>query len=198
MLGLRNVELCSLESPLTRAVSHLYPVLHIFGELENGQDPGQHLCYLDLQLPLIALVSGDKKENHLSGSNIKSTETGVLVFDALNKDIKEISDLRAPVMLDGKEKVASVEVTQSSENVLPEESKQDLERKPQRVSQIRIRKTVPKPDTNLTPMGLPRPKRIKKKEFSLEDIYTNKNYKSPPPDRAVHSSAGVHACVLER
>ncbi|XP_059402809.1 uncharacterized protein LOC132133839 isoform X2 [Carassius carassius] len=34
-----------------------------------------------------------------------------------------------------------------------------------RVSQIRIRKTVPKPDNNLTPMGLPKPKR------SLETIF---------------------------
>ncbi|XP_057182708.1 uncharacterized protein wu:fi75a02 isoform X2 [Triplophysa rosa] len=51
-----------------------------------------------------------------------------------------------------------------------------------KVSQIRIRKTVPKPDTNLTPMGLPKPKRLKKKEFSLEEIYTNKNYKSPTPN----------------
>ncbi|XP_028829318.1 uncharacterized protein LOC114786391 [Denticeps clupeoides] len=51
-----------------------------------------------------------------------------------------------------------------------------------RVSQIRIRKTVPKPDNNLTPMGLPKPKRLKKKEFSLEEIYTNKNYRSPTPN----------------
>ncbi|XP_051552032.1 uncharacterized protein LOC127439838 isoform X2 [Myxocyprinus asiaticus] len=51
-----------------------------------------------------------------------------------------------------------------------------------KVSQIRIRKTVPKPDNNLTPMGLPKPKRLKKKEFSLEEIYTNKNYKSPAPN----------------
>ncbi|KAM4810035.1 protein PRR14L isoform 2-T2 [Rhinophrynus dorsalis] len=58
--------------------------------------------------------------------------------------------------------------------------KEELGRKPQRVSQIRIRKTVPKPDPNLTPMGLPKAKRLNKKEFSLEDIYTNKNYKSPP------------------
>ncbi|XP_073529985.1 protein PRR14L isoform X2 [Phyllobates terribilis] len=58
-----------------------------------------------------------------------------------------------------------------------------FERKPQRVSQIRIRKTIPKPDPNLTPMGLPKPKRVNKKEFSLEDIYTNKNYKCPPPAR---------------
>ncbi|KAF5909471.1 protein PRR14L, partial [Clarias magur] len=51
-----------------------------------------------------------------------------------------------------------------------------------RVSQIRIRKTMPKQDKNLTPMGLPKPKRLKKKEFSLEEIYTNKNYKSPTPN----------------
>ncbi|KAG8455833.1 hypothetical protein GDO86_001870 [Hymenochirus boettgeri] len=65
--------------------------------------------------------------------------------------------------------------------------KEDLKRKPQRVSQIRIRKTVPKPDPNLTPMGLPKPKRLKKKEFSLEDIYTNKNYESPPADRKLET-----------
>ncbi|XP_058850225.1 uncharacterized protein LOC131699013 isoform X1 [Acipenser ruthenus] len=56
-----------------------------------------------------------------------------------------------------------------------------------RVSQIRIRKTVPKPDNNLTPMGLPKPKRLKKKEFSLEEIYTNKNYKSPPSNRSLET-----------
>ncbi|XP_016151406.1 uncharacterized protein [Sinocyclocheilus grahami] len=56
-----------------------------------------------------------------------------------------------------------------------------------RVSQIRIRKTVPKPDNNLTPMGLPKPKRLKKKEFSLEEIYTNKNYKSPAPNRSLET-----------
>ncbi|KAM6986992.1 protein PRR14L [Aplochiton taeniatus] len=56
-----------------------------------------------------------------------------------------------------------------------------------RVSQIRIRKTVPKPDNNMTPMGLPKPKRLKKKEFSLEEIYTNKNYKSPTPNRSLET-----------
>ncbi|KAM4052841.1 protein PRR14L [Anomaloglossus baeobatrachus] len=66
-------------------------------------------------------------------------------------------------------------------------NEESLERKPQRVSQIRIRKTVPKPDPNLTPMGLPKPKRVNKKEFSLEDIYTNKNYKSPPPARSLET-----------
>ncbi|KGL96179.1 Protein PRR14L, partial [Charadrius vociferus] len=61
------------------------------------------------------------------------------------------------------------------------------EKRPKKVSQIRIRKTVPKPNPNLTPMGLPKPKRLKKKEFSLEEIYTNKNYKSPPPARSLET-----------
>ncbi|XP_035511531.1 uncharacterized protein prr14 [Morone saxatilis] len=52
-----------------------------------------------------------------------------------------------------------------------------------KVSSIRIRKTLPKPQNNLTPMGLPRPVRLKKKEFSLEEIYTNKNFSKPPESR---------------
>ncbi|XP_034047936.1 uncharacterized protein wu:fi75a02 isoform X2 [Thalassophryne amazonica] len=48
-----------------------------------------------------------------------------------------------------------------------------------RVSQIRIRRATPR-ETPLTPMGLPKVKRLKKKDFSLEEIYTNKNYKCPP------------------
>ncbi|XP_008293556.1 probable GPI-anchored adhesin-like protein PGA55 [Stegastes partitus] len=52
-----------------------------------------------------------------------------------------------------------------------------------KVSSIRIRKTLPKPQTNLTPMGLPKPIRLKKKEFSLEEIYTNKNFSKPPESR---------------
>ncbi|XP_064424364.1 uncharacterized protein LOC102348696 [Latimeria chalumnae] len=76
------------------------------------------------------------------------------------------------------------------------------EKRPRRVSQIRIRKTIPKPDPNLTPMGLPKPKRLKKKEFSLEEIYTNKNYKSPPASRCLETifeepkeKNGVMICV---
>ncbi|MBN3301505.1 PR14L protein, partial [Amia calva] len=52
-----------------------------------------------------------------------------------------------------------------------------------KVSRIRIRKTAPKPPTNLTPMGLPRPVRLNKKEFSLEEIYTNQNFRKPPEGR---------------
>ncbi|XP_037332560.2 uncharacterized protein prr14 isoform X1 [Pungitius pungitius] len=52
-----------------------------------------------------------------------------------------------------------------------------------KVSSIKIRKTLPKPQNNLTPMGLPRAVRLKKKEFSLEEIYTNKNFSKPPESR---------------
>lgn len=52
-----------------------------------------------------------------------------------------------------------------------------------KVSSIRICKALPKPQNNLTPMGLPRLVRLKKKEFSLEEIYTNKNFTKPPEGR---------------
>lgn len=55
-----------------------------------------------------------------------------------------------------------------------------------RVSQIRIRRASPR-ETPLTPMGLPKVKRLKKKEFSLEEIYTNKNYKSPTTNRSLET-----------
>ncbi|KAL2100958.1 hypothetical protein ACEWY4_002719 [Coilia grayii] len=52
-----------------------------------------------------------------------------------------------------------------------------------KVSSIRIRKTLPKPLNNLTPMGLPKLIRPKKKEFSVEEIYTNKNFTKPAEGR---------------
>ncbi|XP_032099116.1 proline-rich protein 14 isoform X2 [Sapajus apella] len=52
-----------------------------------------------------------------------------------------------------------------------------------KVSGFRIRRTPARPQLNLTPMGLPRPIRLNKKEFSLEEIYTNKNYQSPTTKR---------------
>ncbi|XP_035464111.1 uncharacterized protein wu:fi75a02 isoform X2 [Scophthalmus maximus] len=55
-----------------------------------------------------------------------------------------------------------------------------------RVSQIRIRRASPR-ETPLTPMGLPKVKRLKKKEFSLEEIYTNKNYRSPCSNRSLET-----------
>ncbi|KAK2833075.1 hypothetical protein Q5P01_016964 [Channa striata] len=67
------------------------------------------------------------------------------------------------------------------EKALSDSEIKNEERK--KVSSIRIRKTLPKPQNNLTPMGLPKPIRLKKKEFSLEEIYTNKNFSKPPESR---------------
>ncbi|XP_068615715.1 proline-rich protein 14-like [Brachionichthys hirsutus] len=36
-------------------------------------------------------------------------------------------------------------------------------------------------------MGLPKVKGLKKKEFSLEEIYTNKNYNSPSTNRSLEA-----------
>ncbi|XP_029986344.1 uncharacterized protein LOC115416642 isoform X2 [Sphaeramia orbicularis] len=60
------------------------------------------------------------------------------------------------------------------------------EERGKRVSQIRIRRASPR-ETPLTPMGLPKVKRLRKKEFSLEEIYTNKNYKSPSTNRSLET-----------
>uniref|UniRef100_A0A8D0BVN3 Proline rich 14 n=1 Tax=Salvator merianae TaxID=96440 RepID=A0A8D0BVN3_SALMN len=64
-----------------------------------------------------------------------------------------------------------------------------------KVSSIRIRKTPVRQQTNLTPMGLPRPVRLNKKEFSLEEIYTNKNYRTPTEKRSFET---IFEVPLER
>ncbi|EHB06765.1 hypothetical protein GW7_17671 [Heterocephalus glaber] len=103
---------------------------------------------------------------------------------AVSKLLLSASDFQVPGFdeLDGV--TAACPRPQSSP---PEQKEAEPEKRPKKVSQIRIRKTIPKPDPNLTPMGLPRPKRLKKKEFSLEEIYTNKNYKSPPANRCLET-----------
>ncbi|XP_041083511.1 uncharacterized protein LOC121299676 isoform X2 [Polyodon spathula] len=83
--------------------------------------------------------------------------------------------------------ILGVSYPEMKESVLEKSLASEPGQRTKRVSQIRIRKTVPKPDNSLTPMGLPKPKRLKKKEFSLEEIYTNKNYKSPPSNRSLET-----------
>lgn len=60
-----------------------------------------------------------------------------------------------------------------------------VERRKQ-VSQFRIRRSSPR-ETQLTPMGLPRMKRLTKKNFSLEEIYTNKNFNHSAPCRSLET-----------
>ncbi|KAF7238751.1 Proline-rich protein 14 [Varanus komodoensis] len=64
-----------------------------------------------------------------------------------------------------------------------------------KVSCIRIRKAPARQQANLTPMGLPRPVRLNKKEFSLEEIYTNKNYRTPTEKRSFET---IFEVPLER
>ncbi|KAM9305052.1 proline-rich protein 14 [Gastrophryne carolinensis] len=52
-----------------------------------------------------------------------------------------------------------------------------------RVSTIQIRKRVTRQDGGLTPLGLPKRVRLHKDDFSLEEIYTNKNYHTPTEKR---------------
>ncbi|XP_018092189.1 proline-rich protein 14 isoform X2 [Xenopus laevis] len=52
-----------------------------------------------------------------------------------------------------------------------------------KVSNFQIRKRPMRQEGNLTPMGLPKRIRLQKEEFSLEEIYTNKNYHTPTEKR---------------
>uniref|UniRef100_A0A8C5Q6E8 Tantalus-like domain-containing protein n=1 Tax=Leptobrachium leishanense TaxID=445787 RepID=A0A8C5Q6E8_9ANUR len=53
-----------------------------------------------------------------------------------------------------------------------------------KVSDFQIRKRPTRQEGNLTPLGLPKRARLQKEEFSLEEIYTNKNYRTPTEKRA--------------
>ncbi|KAM4608178.1 proline-rich protein 14 isoform 2-T2 [Discoglossus pictus] len=52
-----------------------------------------------------------------------------------------------------------------------------------KVSNFQIRKRPTRQEGNLTPLGLPKRARLQKEEFSLEEIYTNKNYRTPTEKR---------------
>nr|XP_048310955.1 proline-rich protein 14 isoform X1 [Myodes glareolus]XP_048310956.1 proline-rich protein 14 isoform X1 [Myodes glareolus]XP_048310957.1 proline-rich protein 14 isoform X1 [Myodes glareolus]XP_048310958.1 proline-rich protein 14 isoform X1 [Myodes glareolus]XP_048310959.1 proline-rich protein 14 isoform X1 [Myodes glareolus] len=71
------------------------------------------------------------------------------------------------------------ELKASKDKVLPDPETKTMGK----VSGFRIRRTPVRLQPNLTPMGLPRPVRLNKKEFTLEEIYTNKNYQSPTARR---------------
>lgn len=71
------------------------------------------------------------------------------------------------------------ELRASKDKVLSDPEKKTMGK----VSRFRIRRTPVRLQPNLTPMGLPRPIRLNKKEFTLEEIYTNKNYQSPTARR---------------
>ncbi|KAM9281730.1 protein PRR14L isoform 2-T4 [Morus bassanus] len=132
--------------------------------MEALQTAGHEIC-LEASFPLLLPKSCSLPESSPSPSRLSASELQVRSLDE--------ADASVPACLRSQDDT--------------ELKKTESEKRPKKVSQIRIRKTVPKPDPNLTPMGLPKPKRLKKKEFSLEEIYTNKNYKSPPPARSLET-----------
>nr|XP_056718991.1 proline-rich protein 14 [Euleptes europaea] len=92
--------------------------------------------------------------------------------------------------------VANSEMLTSEQMMLSEsEMKGSQETTAGKVSCIRIRRTPARQQANLTPMGLPRPVRLNKKEFSLEEIYTNKNYRTPTEKRSFET---IFEVPLER
>ncbi|KAM6318212.1 protein PRR14L isoform 2-T2 [Podargus strigoides] len=132
--------------------------------MEALQTAGHEIC-LETSLPLPLPKPCSLPESSPSPPRLSASELQVTALDE--------ADASVPACLGSQDDT--------------ELKKTEPEERPKKVSQIRIRKTVPKPDPNLTPMGLPKPKRLKKKEFSLEEIYTNKNYKSPPPARSLET-----------
>ncbi|XP_060112599.1 proline-rich protein 14 [Heteronotia binoei] len=91
---------------------------------------------------------------------------------------------------------ADSEMLTSDQMMLSEsEMKGSQENTVGKVSCIRIRRTPARQQANLTPMGLPRPIRLNKKEFSLEEIYTNKNYRTPTEKRSFET---IFEVPLER
>ncbi|KAM6404073.1 protein PRR14L isoform 2-T2 [Rhynochetos jubatus] len=142
------------------AVSPYLPVQ----SMEALQTAGHEIC-LETSFPLPLPKSCSLPESLPSTPRLSASELQVHALDE--------ADASVPACLRSQDDT--------------EVKKTEPEKRPKKVSQIRIRKTVPKPDPNLTPMGLPKPKRLKKKEFSLEEIYTNKNYKSPPPARSLET-----------
>ncbi|XP_068509455.1 uncharacterized protein prr14 isoform X2 [Syngnathus scovelli] len=100
------------------------------------------------------------------------------------------SDSRTPSDDDDDTASSGHEFDEAAVSLREEKSLSDSELKvPQnqqhhgKVSSIRIRRALPKPPNNLTPMGLPKAVRLKKKQFSLEEIYTNKNFNKVPESR---------------
>ncbi|XP_063287003.1 proline-rich protein 14 isoform X2 [Pelobates fuscus] len=63
------------------------------------------------------------------------------------------------------------------------EQENNLPMNVRKVSDFQIRKRPTKQEGNLTPLGLPKRARLQKEEFSLEEIYTNKNYRTPTEKR---------------
>ncbi|XP_012681289.2 uncharacterized protein prr14 isoform X1 [Clupea harengus] len=127
--------------------------------------------------------SAPPRSSHFSASVSQDCSSHSEVFSEGEEDSGQQSE-------DGEENRCSVNLDLLSREMPEEKALSDSEIKMEtkqgeqgKVSSIRIRKTLPKPLKNLTPMGLPKLIRPKKKEFSIEEIYTNKNFTKPAEGR---------------
>ncbi|XP_054849183.1 proline-rich protein 14 isoform X2 [Eublepharis macularius] len=147
--------------------------------------------------PVRLLVGPSVHTPHSDGSSYSSPVPSC----CLESDPVRSRDLSPS--LDGGQRVpesglnaADSEILASEQIMLSEsEMKDSQEITVGKVSSIRIRRTPVRQHVNLTPMGLPRPVRLNKKEFSLEEIYTNKNYRTPTEKRSFET---IFEVPLER
>ncbi|XP_031196574.1 protein PRR14L isoform X2 [Mastomys coucha] len=164
------------------------PALHSTHSKQQGSlcTPSSHATIPNVPLPgMEAVHSTNSSQLRLEPVFPALVPKSCLVTDpAVSTLLLSASELPVP----GFDELDGVSAVCPRPQSSPAQQKEaEPEKRPKKVSQIRIRKTIPKPDPNLTPMGLPRPQRLKKKEFSLEEIYTNKNYKSPPASRCLET-----------
>ncbi|XP_075704968.1 proline-rich protein 14 isoform X2 [Rhinoderma darwinii] len=90
----------------------------------------------------------------------------------------------AGLCLDREQGLSGVEVQVTRESPPDFKNPENLScSKESKVSTIQIRKRALKQEGKLTPLGLPKRVRLQKEDFSLEEIYTNKNYHTPTEKR---------------
>lgn len=92
----------------------------------------------------------------------------------VNGDGADIDGYENGVLSPSEEKATSPEQDKSSSDI---SETTNIARKTR--SKARIRRNLPKLQVRHTPMGLPKPLREKKEKFSIEEIYLNKNFKTP-------------------
>ncbi|XP_073917031.1 protein PRR14L isoform X3 [Castor canadensis] len=185
----RVLSIWSQHGPSSSCCSFEISALHY---AQSKQQPSLGTTNSHTVLPYVPLPGVEATTNSIGNSQIRLEpaftalvpKSCLVTEPPVSKLLLSASEFQVPAFDELNGVTAACPRPQSSP---PEQKEAEPENRPKKVSQIRIRKTIPKPDPNLTPMGLPRPKRLKKKEFSLEEIYTNKNYKSPPANRCLET-----------
>uniref|UniRef100_H2ZRA4 Tantalus-like domain-containing protein n=1 Tax=Ciona savignyi TaxID=51511 RepID=H2ZRA4_CIOSA len=130
-------------------------------------------------------------ENHrIPRTNENSEKTKCIIETEICKKVKEndsaeIRQNRSCVLINNllPEKTNQSEILNKKENFV-EKSEKNNEGDPTaqpsgRLLRKRIRKTLPPLKVRPTPLGLARPLRVKRDNFTVEEIYMNRNYSTP-------------------